>query len=65
MIKRFKKFIAKHTDGLFIAGLCSLFMVADSEPLEILAWSPIPIVLFGMSMIGARINDSTEDEESL
>lgn len=58
-----KNFIAKHHRGISLLGLCSLFIVADAEPYEILAWLPVPIILFAVGALGSRIKNTQESEE--
>ena len=62
-MKRIINFIVKHSDGIAMLGLLSLFIVADAEPREILGWIPVPMTLFAVSAIGARIRDKRESEE--
>ena len=64
-MKRFKKYIAKHNEGITILGLCSLFLVADAEALIQLTYLVVPLTLFAVGAIGRRISENQQkDEES-
>ena len=63
-MKRFRNFIAKYNEEISLCGILSFIFVSESSLIDMLSFSPIPIIMLVIGYWGKRINNRRKDKES-